>query len=280
MRIIDKFKDILNIQNKHKKLLVHLHIYYYDQTDYFISKLKNIVDCDWDLYITVVERNEEELNKFKKLKPNLHIICTKNIGYDIYPFLYIIQNINLEQYDYVLKMHTKRFLNRGMCLGDKLYVCGYIWRNDLIDALIKNKKTFKNNLKKMSKTNYGLVCNKNYLLPINGSYSLKEDLNNLKNLETELSVTSKYDYFVAGTIFLIRADVISRLKTLNLLKDDFEKGTSGKSGLLAHAVERLFAILTEDCGYKILTVATRPLMQYRLLRILRYMKTILYIHFS
>ena len=33
-----------------KKLLVHLHLYYLEQVDFMLKKLRNITGCDWDLY--------------------------------------------------------------------------------------------------------------------------------------------------------------------------------------------------------------------------------------
>ena len=49
-------------ESNRKKLLVHLHLFYHDQLDWFVSRLKNIT-CDYDLWITVTEKNREIIKK-------------------------------------------------------------------------------------------------------------------------------------------------------------------------------------------------------------------------
>jgi hypothetical protein len=63
---MEKVMTILGFQfklkknsNKHFRFLVHLHLYYHEQLDFMIEKLKNIQGCDWDLYVTINENNEE-----------------------------------------------------------------------------------------------------------------------------------------------------------------------------------------------------------------------------
>jgi len=51
------------ITSKKKKLLVHLHLYYHDQLDNMIEKLKNIQICEWDLYVTTCEYNKDMYEK-------------------------------------------------------------------------------------------------------------------------------------------------------------------------------------------------------------------------
>ena len=48
------------------KLFVHVHIYYHEQTDYIIKKLKNITGCIFDLYVSYSKNNEATKEKFLK----------------------------------------------------------------------------------------------------------------------------------------------------------------------------------------------------------------------
>ena len=50
---------------KQKHVLVHLHLFYYEQTDYFIKKLANINNCNWDLFVTYVEEDKKSIDKIK-----------------------------------------------------------------------------------------------------------------------------------------------------------------------------------------------------------------------
>ena len=48
-----------------KKLLVHLHLYYLEQVDFMLKKLRNITGCDWDLYVTLCNSDNNVINKIK-----------------------------------------------------------------------------------------------------------------------------------------------------------------------------------------------------------------------
>ena len=69
------------------KLLVHFHVYYHDQVDYFIEKMSNINGCDWDLYVTMSEMNPETVGKLRQFKPSAVFIKIENLGYDVWPFI-------------------------------------------------------------------------------------------------------------------------------------------------------------------------------------------------
>ena len=124
------------------KVLLHLHLYYTDQLKFMIKKMKNINSCNWDLYVTLVEENQKIINQIKEFKPDAKIIIVENRGYDVWPFLQVLNHVNLDDYDFILKFHTKNYRN----IKD-FYGKGFSWRNFLIDALLKNKKIFANNLK-------------------------------------------------------------------------------------------------------------------------------------
>ena len=54
----------------HKKVLVHIHLFYHDQLNWFLSRLKNIT-CDYDLWVTVTENNKATTQKIKKFKKDV-----------------------------------------------------------------------------------------------------------------------------------------------------------------------------------------------------------------
>ena len=91
---------------QNKKILVHLHLYYQNQLNYFIKKLKNIT-CEFDLIVTLANENPKITEKIKQFKPNAKILVVENLGYDVYPFIQVINEAELKNYDYILKIHTK-----------------------------------------------------------------------------------------------------------------------------------------------------------------------------
>ena len=85
-----------------KTLLAHLHLYYIEQLDYFIDKLSNIQSIDHDLYITMTENNEDIKHKIISQFPNANILIVPNKGYDVGPFIQLLNKINIQKSEYLL----------------------------------------------------------------------------------------------------------------------------------------------------------------------------------
>lgn len=224
---------------KLKKVLVCIHIYYHNQVDYIIDKLKSLNGFDYDLFVTYTNENKETNEKFLNFNKNAKFKIVENKGYDIYPFLALINEIDLEKYSSVLKLHTK----------NKDEFDSYSWRDDLYENLMGTKNIFKANLKKLEK--YGLVGSKKRITTMNER--CPENVWLFEDVCKKIGIEPKKANFIAGTIFLARIEIIKRIKELNLLQLDFENKTmeTGSNGTVAHVIERLFGVLCNDLGYKI-----------------------------
>jgi lipopolysaccharide biosynthesis protein len=102
------------------RLLVHLHLHYYDQTDYFIGKLSSITGCSWDLYITEVCHDPVIEKKFSTLGANVIYIETEDRGYDIWPFIKVMKSVDLGEYDLVMKEEQERQDERAENAGIRM----------------------------------------------------------------------------------------------------------------------------------------------------------------
>ena len=235
------------------KLLVHFHLYYHNQVDYFIEKLSNIEGCEWDLYVTYIEENTQTFEKIKNLKPDAFFYKVNNIGYDVWPFIQVIQNINLDNYDFVLKIHTKRYLDYIWWPDDYIYKTknkGFHWRNSLVEPLIGSKQLFKRNLDLLN-NNMGFIADKSYTISIEKNSSQK-DIENFKILKDKLGIKTIYDKFLAGTMFIIKSSILKRLLILHIKENDFDsESKQGITSSFAHTLERIFMQLALDEGYEI-----------------------------
>lgn len=238
------------------RFLVHLHLYYHNQIDYFIEKLSNISDCDWDLFVTICEEDEISRQKILALKPDAKIIEVNNIGYDIWPFLQILKLVDLDQYDYVLKLHTKNYRKKVWWPKKYRYKgrhCnGYWWRNRLVSVLVGSKKTWQRNIKLLcNDPQIGMIADKGYFVSLEKN-SMEDDLKNLDKYIEILNLSSRNDYFLAGTMFIAKMDIFKSLLNLNLVDSDFSTiSQTNTSSSLAHCFERLFSLLVEEKKYKI-----------------------------
>lgn len=224
-----------------KKLLVHLHLYYHEQLDYFINKLQNIT-CPYDLFVTIIENDIETSKKLKKIKPDVHIIKVPNRGYDVYPFWLILQQVDLHNYHSILKLHTKNQRNK-VWIKNGIHYHGYEWRNDLIEPIIGSKRIFNKALKILNRHKTGLVCSKN-LIDIN---------ENSKQMETTQRICSNFGYkygkypFCCGTIFMMKAYILSDFQHFKFKLDDFAfLSATGSTCTLAHSLETFFGIIVAN----------------------------------
>lgn len=254
----DKILTLLGLQIKIKskpiwehrpKVLVHLHLYYLDQLDYMLKKLKNINSCDWDLFVTMTKQDEKAIQKLKDFKPDVHIIQVEDKGFDIWPFLQVLNLVDLDNYDDILKIHTKKYRKKK-----DFYGRGNAWRNYLIDALLGSRKQFQKNihLMQMDKS-VGLIGSRATLATM--GCTEKDDSILFDEMCQNHGIPISKGRFIAGTMFLVRAKCFQRIKDMNFKSEDFHhiQQTSGRT-TTAHTLERLLSRIVEIEGYKITTV--------------------------
>jgi lipopolysaccharide biosynthesis glycosyltransferase len=232
------------------KLLVHLHLFYPEQIDFMLRKLDSLNNVDYDLFVTQVQRNKDCENLIKKKHPNVKIYTLENAGYDIYPFLMVLKNVKLVDYDYILKIHTK---NERLPGFDKVYgisVPGHTWRDELIDSLLGSPEIFSKNLDILrSNSNVGLIsASKFYFDSLNNN---EEKNYNLPYWRARLKIV-KGSKYVGGSMFLARAYPFEKIKHHGLTEADFKNknGYATKDWKnLGHVFERLLGFCVESEGF-------------------------------
>lgn len=234
-----------------KKVLVHLHIYYRDQTDYFIGKLSNICSCEWDLYVTMTELNSETESKLLSFKPDAHIMKVENRGYDVWPFIRVLKSVDLDKYDYILKLHTKNRSDASSRING-LSLDNYKWRDELVDPLLKSKKIFLKLLDNFDRyPEVGLMCS--HLLYKHISNGLKEDMSKLDNELKRLGLNVKDKKFCAGTMFIAKSAPYKLFQNDGLIDIGLFSDIphSHSIGSMAHVYERILTMVVNAAGYKV-----------------------------
>lgn len=228
------------------RLLVHLHIYYHDQTEYFVGKLANINGCDWDLYVTMNNLNPVTMSLVRAVKPDAHFVVTDNIGYDIWPFISIIKSVNLADYDLVMKLHTK---SRSVIKTHGLKLKGFAWRDSLVDAMLLDEAQFRKVLDIFrQQKNTGLVCSRMFWME--AVEWIKEDALMLDDELARIGMAVSDRHFCAGTIFIARSQIFSYLQKDNICEKMFAgKTRSHSQGSMSHVYERILSMSAQIFGY-------------------------------
>ena len=225
-----------------KPILVHVHIFYAELWPELKLCLSSISEYPYELYVTMVQENESLKNDILALKPDAHILIVKNKGYDVGPFIHVLQQVNLEHYSYVIKLHTKRNIAHisepGWTYYSPYYLKGARWREYLL--LFMRKEHLEKCLKAFEDTpSLGMVGNYRLIVP---QFHRKE-----KNLcalqERVFKLLNQVDLYpqdctyVKGTMFIARAHLMQKIKNLGLSIDSFPAPDASHEENLAHVLE-------------------------------------------
>ena len=109
------------------KIAVHLHLYYLEQLPKILKYLKSLDGTAHDLHVTMVKHDKDAEKAISTFNPKANIIIVPNRGYDLGPFIEFLHQIDLDAYDLILKVHTKKEISQnhtwlnGRRLDNKLY---------------------------------------------------------------------------------------------------------------------------------------------------------------
>lgn len=201
------------------------------------NELKSCLDnitLPYDLYVTTVEQNRNLLDDVKNFKADAKFEVVENRGYDVWPFIKVLQNINLNDYEFIIKLHTKR--NTG-----RTNVNGYLftndeWRKSLL-RFLDSKERFKKCLDGFSKDlSLGMITSFDCIQPMKKfrkvfKYSKKYFSNYILGL-------SDYN-FAAGTMFMAKASIFVPIQKMKISADMFEVPDKDHSLQFAHVLERV-----------------------------------------
>lgn len=219
------------------KLAVHLHLFYTAQLQDILNRLKNLKNTPYDLFVTMVIDDETTQNKIKKFKENAKIIIVPNLGYDIGPFIEFLHTINLDEYEYILKIQTKRETKLKYCKLNKSNINMTLWREIMFDSLLGSPEHVKKNFQLLeSNPQIGMIGSQYIITNAPIAY---------KNIEKQAEVemqklgfsTPTNKTFVAGTMFLTKAALLKPFLAYKIT-DFTESQKQIHDNTLAHVLER------------------------------------------
>lgn len=235
---------------KNLSLAIHLHLYYLEMWEEIKGYLLNIGEYPYHLYVTLNQDNPKIIEKIKYFHPNTTFFIVANRGYDVGPFIYFLHQINLDDYDLIIKIHTKCKTGCDTLINHH-YVSRKFWSNLLFEGILGSNKLFQKNIKAFEEQkDLGMVASK-YLITssIKNSNEVRVGVQEImKQLENIVPNTIT---FVAGTMFIVRSNLLQQIKDNFELKDFESTDGTIKDGTLAHVLERVFGCLVISKGYKI-----------------------------
>ena len=232
------------------RIAVHLHLYYLEQLPRILAYLKNLTGVDYDLIVTMCGEDAAAESGLKAFKADVQIIKVENRGYDVGAFMEFLHRIKLDDYDYILKLHTKNTTKGNYTHLNGRRFDNALWAKVLYDALLKSPKQVKENLQQLEeKPEIGMVA---AAYCISGEHKLYDKwLEEINSCLAEMNLPQVRDFsFVAGTMFWARAEIFKPFLRYGL-KDFAPTDGKIKEGTKAHVFERLFGAAVMAQGYEI-----------------------------
>lgn len=235
-----------------KTIGIHLHLFYVDLLEEFISYLNNI-PYTFDLFISVINEEfiaeiEQKVSAIKNVK-NVKIKKVENRGRDVAPLVVDFAQ-ELQKYDYVCHIHSKKSLYTGReQVG---------WRGYLLDGLMGSEALVTNIFYRFEiNPDVGLIYPETYA---GIAYIGHSWLCNNKSRDVLLSRLGiigakipKYIDFPMGTMFWARGEAVKRFFKAGLKTTDFPEEAGQNDGTIAHAFERCLGFVTKYEGYTVMT---------------------------
>jgi lipopolysaccharide biosynthesis protein len=247
---IDKSSPILREDHKIGAAVVFVHVHYADVWEAMAAQVAACMPGPFRLVLTSSLPPRSLAVPPTPLLLETRIIETENRGRDIRPFLTALGQT--DDFSIGLKLHSKRSTHR--LDGDK-------WRESIVNSLLPSRQGVTAIIDAMADDpRIGLVAPQGGLLSIRPWIGRNEPGMRAvaSRIELELADRSLRDgHFVAGSMFWFRRDAVADFTDLQLLPL-FETEAGQVDGTLAHAAERLFALVAETRGCVTLPVDALP----------------------
>lgn len=223
------------------KVLVCLHLYYLDLANEFVEHLETI-NVKFDLIITTVIESPAIAKKFEEilLCKEVKVITVRNLGRDIYPFFRAVENISIDDYVAICKIHSKKSPHLEN---------GEFWRKNLVSSLLSPPQINSTLSIRDKSPSTGIVGPRQFFHGENeclyNAYHVYKLLNKIKHAYDDVP-------FFGGTMFWLFPDSLEVLKSFESKYIRYSNPTVYRvDGMIEHALERTLPAVLVNSGFTI-----------------------------
>ncbi|MBB6408255.1 rhamnan synthesis F family protein [Mesorhizobium sangaii] len=230
---------------------VVVHLYYIEMIDEICDYLENII-VPFDVFVTTPFEGDVApiIDRFAEVGASVSVYLTENRGRDIGPFVSLYRSGDLDGYDAILKIHSKKSTYSDR--GDE-------WRNRLYRSLVGDSLIALRAIDLLRSGEIGIVGPHDYYLTNEEYWGANRDA--VRDLLTAMDVHSAGDEpelgFFAGSMFWFHPSALRSLQRIDEEKLRFEPENGIQDGTLAHAVERVFCTIARKAGYRTTSAALK-----------------------
>lgn len=241
-----------------KNFLIIIHLYYTEQWNRFCKYLNNIdtQKYSYDLYVSLPYDKSSFSQDVLAVFPKANIILAENVGYDVWPFFKVLNQVDLENYDLLIKLHSKRNMGAITAVINRRFVLkGNDWRNLLVSFISSKENLEKSIASFKERPELGMVnsfklfdTSNEFETVVHRLFCFHEAKKEIDRIGFKANPSNEVTY-IAGTMFICRACLLSALKKMNYCADDFIKANRDNENDFAHIMERVFGWIVTSQNY-------------------------------
>ena len=224
-----------------------VHVYYPEMWPELAACVRNVGACD--LVVTYVD--EASVAAARQDFPSARFLRCENRGYDVWPFVTALRGLDLGRYDLVVKLHTKRNIDRAhvFAMGGAA-LNGSAWR-DLLLGFARTPEAWAKTLAAFDDPKVGMVAGRQVVFGRKESGKACYDAA-LRELNGRFAIPARRGgLFVGGTMFAVRADLLRPFADFPFTAEMFAAGGGHESTTYAHLMERMLGLAVGGRGFRI-----------------------------
>ena len=237
------------------RTLVAIHVFYPQFLDELAACIGNI-DGPRDVIATYVD--DAVADEIRVRIPEARLLRCENCGYDVWPFLKVVQELDLTAYDCIVKLHTKRdVVDDFKYEFNHTVFNGSAWRDYLL-SFVRTPQSWRRTMARLLASDVGMVADRHVILrrrdvPIERTHETFDRAAELLGLPIEeIRHTGQY---VAGTMFAVKPAALRPLLKRTFRADDFELPQGHFTETFAHVMERAFGLSVTAAGLRLVATS-------------------------
>jgi len=230
------------------RILAVVHVFYPELWPEIFRCLSNLGQGA-DFVVTYSD--EKSVIEAKRDLPRANFVQCANRGYDIWPFLSVLQSVDLTTYDCIVKLHTKRDVRKGITLNHAR-IGGANWRRLLL-RFVSSRRNWLKTLRVLQDPSVGMVADRRLIFDRRAATRLHCEEFDLAKSEMEALSGKTFDGgdFVAGTMFAAKPAALQPLLRRRYTEAEFEESV-GHGGLTrAHLMERMLGLAASAANLRL-----------------------------
>ena len=230
------------------KVAVIVHVYYPGLWQELAGCIANI-DEPFDLFVTCADGCVAAA--VKREFPHANVMTVENVGFDIWPFLKVLNAIDLSSYSSIVKLHTKRDVpSEPRIVIGGMDCTGAAWRNELL-SFIATPDAWAASKRMISRPDVAAVAGCRCIVRRNDvPKCVRYVFDQALQAVHDMGLKPRRPQFVGGTMFLMRAAMLRPLQG-RWDASSFDVPAGHKSNTFAHLVERMIGFCACTNGMRI-----------------------------